>query len=175
MVHKAQTASNIQEAAEKAGLKITRRGGRKSGDDYSDNAEVIEPIMIEGVTPKGPMLTCDWDGKGERTFNPATTEFFMPILTVMEVETFDDFIKFCLFENTHDLSTALWTKNPAVLARARGTLGGMLKINDGTDAALDWEEFGASGMGDSGNMGVGDAESTVKIFTRKQKGRQLQL
>jgi hypothetical protein len=49
----------------------------------------------------------------------------------------------------------------------------MLKENDGTDSAMDWEEFGASGIGDSGNMGVGDAEATVSIFSRRQKGRHV--
>ena len=29
----------------------------------------------------------------------------------------------------------------------------MLKENDGTDSALEWEEFGASGVGESGNTG----------------------
>ena len=52
-------------------------------------------------------------------------------------------------------------------------VGGMLKENDGTDSAMDWEEFGASGIGDSGNMGVGDAETTVAIYSRRQKGRHV--
>jgi hypothetical protein len=47
----------------------------------------------------------------------------------------------------------------------------MLKENDGTDSALEWEEFGASGVGESGNTGVGDAETTIAMFSRKQKGR----
>jgi hypothetical protein len=47
----------------------------------------------------------------------------------------------------------------------------MLKENDGTDSALEWEEFGASGIGESGNTGVGDAETTIAMFCRKQKGR----
>jgi hypothetical protein len=49
----------------------------------------------------------------------------------------------------------------------------MLKENDGTDSALDWEEFGASTIGESGNMGVGEAQATLAIFCRRQKGRHL--
>jgi hypothetical protein len=49
----------------------------------------------------------------------------------------------------------------------------MLKENDGTDSALEWEEFGASGVGDSGNTGVGDAEDDDRDVLRKQKGRSL--
>ena len=49
----------------------------------------------------------------------------------------------------------------------------MLKFNDGTDSALEWEEFGASTIGESGNMGVGEVQATLSIFTRRQKGRQL--
>ena len=51
----------------------------------------------------------------------------------------------------------------------------MLKENDGTDSALEWEEFGASGVGESGNTGVGDAEATIAMFCRRQKGRHFVL
>ena len=37
--------------------------------------------------------------------------------------------------------------------------------------SLEWEEFGASGIGESGNTGVGDAVTTIAMFCRKQKGR----
>ena len=43
--------------------------------------------------------------------------------------------------------------------------------NDGTDSALEWEEFGASTIGESGNMGVGEVQATVSIYSRRQKGR----
>jgi hypothetical protein len=66
---------------------------------------------------------------------------------------------------------SIWTRDDAKLVRGRRTLGGMLKENDGTDSALEWEEFGASGIGESGNTGVGDAETTIAMFCRKQKGR----
>jgi hypothetical protein len=49
----------------------------------------------------------------------------------------------------------------------------MLKENDGTDSALEWEEFGAGGLGPSGNMGVGDPEATFQIYCRRQKGRHV--
>jgi acyl-CoA reductase-like NAD-dependent aldehyde dehydrogenase len=91
----------------------------------------------------------------------------------MEIAKFDDFIRFCILENPHDLAVAIWSRDDVKLQRGRRTLGGMLKENDGTDSALEWEEFGASGIGESGNTGVGDAETTMAMFSRKQKGRHL--
>jgi acyl-CoA reductase-like NAD-dependent aldehyde dehydrogenase len=103
------------------------------------------------------------------------TEFFMPILVTMLVERFDDFLRFCIDTNPHDLATSLWTRDDSKLGRARRVIGGMLKENDGTDSALDWEEFGASGVGESGNTGVGDATTTIGMFCRRQKGRHFVL
>ena len=99
----------------------------------------------------------------------------MPILVTMEVASFDDFLRFCIDVNPHDLATSLWCRDDAKLWRARRTLGGMLKENDGTDSALEWEEFGASGVGESGNTGVGDATTTIAMFCRRQKGRHFVL
>ncbi len=73
------------------------------------------------------------------------------------------------------LATSIYTRDDVKLQRARRTLGGMLKENDGTDSALEWEEFGASGTGESGNTGVGDAEATIGMFCRRQKGRHFVL
>ena len=171
MVHKAQTVSNIQEGARKAGLKILREGGKVTGNEYADNAEVIAPVMI--LVEADSMVTADWDGKGVQTFPIATTEFFMPILCAMESKSFDDFLRFSLITNSHDLTCSIWSRDDRKLQRARKIIGGMLKENDGTDSALDWEEFGASGVGSSGNTGVGDAESTIAMFCRKQKGRHV--
>ncbi|MNK67055.1 Methylmalonate-semialdehyde dehydrogenase [acylating] [compost metagenome] len=179
MVHKAQTVTNIQEAARKAGCEILREGGKVTGSafgyevdaDYAANAEVIAPVILK-VTPDVE-VTCDWDGKGELTFHPATTEYFMPILCAMELNSFDEYLRFSLITNPHDLANSIWTRDDAKLVKARRILGGMLKENDGTDSALEWEEFGASGIGGSGNMGVGDAETTIAIFCRRQKGRHL--
>jgi acyl-CoA reductase-like NAD-dependent aldehyde dehydrogenase len=92
---------------------------------------------------------------------------------MMPLASFEDFIKFALLTNHHDLACSLWTRDDAKIQRARRIIGGMLKENDGTDSAMDWEEFGASGIGDSGNMGVGDAEATVGNFSRRQKGRHV--
>lgn len=169
MVHKAQTVTNIQEAARKAGQIIRREGGKVSGNDYADHAEVIQPVIIELTDPKVE-ITCDWDGE-QKTFSPATTEFFMPILCAMAMDGFDDFLKFSLLTNSHDLACSIWSRDDKKLAKARRIIGGMLKENDGTDSALEWEEFGASGIGDSGNMGVGDAAATLSIYSRRQKGR----
>ena len=36
---------------------------------------------------------------------------------------------------------------------------------------LEWEEFGASTVGESGNMGVGEVQATISIYSRRQKGR----
>lgn len=172
MVHKAQTVNNIQEAARQAGCRIAREGGKVVGDTYADHAEVIKPVIIADVKPV-TMVKADWDGKGEEEFNLATTEFFMPILCLMPLGSFEEFLKFAVVTNSHDLACSLWTRDDAKLQRARRIIGGMLKENDGTDSAMDWEEFGASGIGDSGNMGVGDAETTVAIYSRRQKGRHV--
>jgi alpha-ketoglutaric semialdehyde dehydrogenase len=173
MVHKASTVSSIQESARAAGVRVLLDGGRVTGSDYADHAEVAAPVVLGRVTPE-TRLRVDWDGV-ERTIAPALTEFFMPILVTMAVERFDDFLRFCIDTNPHDLATSLWTRDDAKLDRARRVIAGMLKENDGTDSALEWEEFGASGVGESGNTGVGDATSTIGMFCRRQKGRHFVL
>ncbi len=169
MVHKASTLVSIQDAARKAGVAIVFEGGQLSDSEYAKNAEVVRPVILGRVTPE-TRVTVDWDGKPQE-IALALTEFFMPILCTMEVAGFDDFVRFSLMVNPHDLATSIWTRDDAKIQRGRRTLGGMVKENDGTDSALEWEEFGASGVGDSGNTGVGDAETTIAMFCRKQKGR----
>jgi acyl-CoA reductase-like NAD-dependent aldehyde dehydrogenase len=171
MVHKASTVTSIQTAAMAAGVRILLAGGKIEGTDYADNAEVASPVVLSRVTPS-LRLKVDWDGT-EKWIFPALTEFFMPILVTMQTERLDEFLHFCLNDNPHDLATSLWTRDDAKLWRGRRTLAGMLKENDGTDSALEWEEFGASGVGESGNTGVGDAETTIGMFCRRQKGRHL--
>jgi acyl-CoA reductase-like NAD-dependent aldehyde dehydrogenase len=173
MVHKASTVQSIQDSARAAGVKVLLEGGKVTGGDYADHAEVAAPVVLGRVTPE-LRLKVDWDGK-EKEIAPALTEFFMPVLVTMEMGKLDDFIRFCVNTNPHDLATSLWTRDDAKLWRARRTLGGMLKENDGTDSALEWEEFGASGVGESGNTGVGDAETTIAMFCRRQKGRHFVL
>ncbi len=170
MVHRAQTALDVVTAAEKAGARVLLRNSRATGD-YALHVEAVTPGFIE-VTPT-LTAACDWDGKGERSFRLATTEFFMPVLCAMELPDFEGFLRFSLLENPHDLATSLYTRDDAKLHRARRILGGMLKENDGTDSALEWEEFGASTVGESGNMGVGEAQATLSIFCRRQKGRHI--
>lgn len=170
VVHKAKTALDLVEAAERAGAKVLRRNARAAGD-WGEHAEAVTPAFLE-VTPD-MQVTIDWDGKGERTLRLATTEFFMPVLVAMEMPDFEAFLRFSLFDNPHDLATSVWTRDDAKLYRARRVLAGMLKENDGTDSALEWEEFGASTIGESGNMGVGEAQATLSIFCRRQKGRHL--
>jgi acyl-CoA reductase-like NAD-dependent aldehyde dehydrogenase len=170
MVHKASTLVRIREAARQAGVRVIVEGGPLADDDYSKNAEVVGPVLLGRVT-RETRVYVDWDGKGVREIPLATTEFFMPILVTMETATFDDFVRFCLLENPHDLAVSLWTRDDAKLTRGRRILAGMVKENDGTDSALEWEEFGAGGVGESGNTGVGDAETTIAMFCRKQKGR----
>jgi aldehyde dehydrogenase (NAD+) len=169
MVHKASTVSSIQESAREVGVKVLLEGGRVTAGDYAQHAEVAAPVVLGRVTPAS-RLKVDWDGT-EKVIALATTELFMPILVTMEAAAFDEFIRFCLDDNPHDLATSLWTRDDTKLALARRTLGGMLKENDGTDSALEWEEFGASGVGESGNAGVGDAAATIAMFCRRQKGR----
>ncbi len=173
MVHKASTVSSIQEGARAAGVKVLLEGGRVTGDAYAEHAEVAAPVVLGRVTPATRVLV-DWDG-AEKEIALATTEFFMPILVTMEVPGIEAFVRFCLEANPHDLATSLWSRDDAKLALARQTLAGMLKENDGTDSALEWEEFGASGIGESGNTGVGDAETTIGMFCRRQKGRHFVL
>jgi acyl-CoA reductase-like NAD-dependent aldehyde dehydrogenase len=169
MVHKAQTALDLVAEARKAGLKVVREGGRAPGE-YGQNAEAVKPALVDGVTPQ-TTLKHDWDGKGVREYQLATTELFMPILVTMALPDFEAFVRFSLFENPHDLATSIWTRDDRKLTRARRTLAGMVKENDGTDSALEWEEFGASTIGESGNMGVGEVRATLSIYARRQKGR----
>jgi acyl-CoA reductase-like NAD-dependent aldehyde dehydrogenase len=171
MVHKASTVTSIQNAAKAAGLKIVLEGGRVVEGEYAANAEVAKPVIISRVTTS-TTVKVDWDGQ-EKEIALATTEFFMPILVTMETGSFDEFLRFSILVNPHDLATSVWTRDDAKIQRGRRVLGGMLKENDGTDSALEWEEFGASGVGDSGNTGVGDAVTTLAMFCRKQKGRHL--
>jgi acyl-CoA reductase-like NAD-dependent aldehyde dehydrogenase len=172
MVHKAATVTSIQERAREAGVRVLLEGGRTTGG-WADHAEVAAPVVLGRVSPSTHVVV-DWDGR-ERGIALATTEFFMPILVTMEVSGIDAFVRFCLDVNPHDLATSLWTRDDGKLTLARRTLGGMLKENDGTDSALEWEEFGASGVGESGNTGVGDAEATIAMFCRRQKGRHFVL
>ncbi len=170
IVHKAQTCLDIVTAVEKAGGKVLRRNARAPGA-WGEHAEAVTPGFVE--VPRDLQVTVDWDGKGDKTFRVTTTEFFMPVLVAQEVADFEDFIRFSMFVNPHDLATSVWTRDDRKLQRGRKILGGMLKENDGTDSALEWEEFGASTIGDSGNMGVGEIQATLSIFCRKQKGRHL--
>ncbi len=169
MVHRANTVNSIREGARAAGVNVLLEGGRVTGNPYADHAELAAPVVLGRIT-SATRIRVDWDGE-EREIALATTEFFMPILVTMEVPGIDAFIGFCLRENPHDLATSLWTRDDAKLSLARRTLAGMLKENDGTDSALEWEEFGASGIGESGNTGVGDAATTIGMFCRRQKGR----
>ncbi|MGZ3479879.1 MAG: aldehyde dehydrogenase family protein [Myxococcaceae bacterium] len=171
MVHKAQTLVDIVAEAKKTpGVTVVREGGRADGA-YGEHSEAVKPVILK-IRPDSTVKV-NWDGKGTQDVRLATTEFFMPILVGMELPDFASYVRFCLFENSHDLSTSIWTRDDRKLQLGRRTLGGMLKENDGTDSALEWEEFGASGVGDSGNMGVGEVTATLSIYTRRQKGRHL--
>ena len=171
MVHKAQTLVDIvAEAKKTAGVTVVREGGRADGA-YGEHAEAVKPVLLK-IRPDSTVRV-NWDGKGVQEVRLATNEFFMPILVGMELPDFASYVRFCLFENSHDLATSVWTRDDRKLQLARRTIGGMLKENDGTDSALEWEEFGASGIGDSGNMGVGEVTATLSIYTRRQKGRHL--
>jgi acyl-CoA reductase-like NAD-dependent aldehyde dehydrogenase len=171
MVHKAQTLVDIVAEAKKTpGVTVVREGGRADGA-YGEHSEAVKPVLLK-IRPDSTVKV-NWDGKGMQDVRLATTEFFMPILVGMELPDFASYVRFCLFENSHDLSTSIWTRDDRKLQLGRRTLGGMLKENDGTDSALEWEEFGASGIGDSGNMGVGEVTATLSIYTRRQKGRHL--
>ncbi len=171
MVHAASTVDSVREGARAAGVRVLLEGGKVTGTEYADHAEAAAPVVLARVRPE-TVVDVSWDGTQKR-IPLATTELFMPVLVTMETARFEDFVHFCLGTNPHDLATSIWTRDDAKLALARRTLGGMLKENDGTDSALEWEEFGASGVGESGNTGVGDAQATIAMFCRKQKGRHL--
>jgi alpha-ketoglutaric semialdehyde dehydrogenase len=171
IVHKAQTFLDLVAAARASGCQVVRDGGRAQGE-YGANSEAVRPALIAGIHP-GSTVRVNWDGKGEQDFHLATDELFMPILVAMELPSYDDFLRFSLFENPHDLAVSIYSRDDGKLTRARRSLGGMLKENDGTDSALEWEEFGASTIGESGNMGVGEIQATLAIFSRRQKGRHL--
>jgi acyl-CoA reductase-like NAD-dependent aldehyde dehydrogenase len=173
MVHKADTVVSIRDAAAAAGVRVLLAGGKVTGSEYADHAEVASPVVL-GRISADLRVAVEWDGTSKK-IALATTELFMPILVTMEVGSLDEFIRFSLTINPHDLATSLWSRDDAKLHRARRTLAGMLKENDGTDSALEWEEFGASGIGESGNTGVGDAETTIGMFCRRQKGRHFVL
>ena len=151
-------------------MTVLREGGRAEGA-YGENSEAVKPALLR-IRPDS-VVRVDYDGKGMRDFRLASDEFFMPILVGMEMPDFESYVRFCLFENPHDLSTSFWTRDDHKVQLGRRTLGGMVKENDGTDSALEWEEFGASGIGESGNMGVGEITATLSIYTRRQKGRHL--
>jgi acyl-CoA reductase-like NAD-dependent aldehyde dehydrogenase len=171
MVHKAQTLVDIVAESKKTpGVTVVREGGRAEGA-YGEHSEAVKPVILK-IRPDSTVRV-NWDGKGTQEVRLATTEFFMPILVGMELPDFESYVRFCLFENSHDLATSVWTRDDRTLQLARRTIAGMLKENDGTDSALEWEEFGASGIGDSGNMGVGEVTATFSIYTRRQKGRHL--
>lgn len=170
IVHKAQTALDLVAATEQAGGIVLRRNER-AGGDWGAHAEALSPGFIEVTSTLE--ITIDWDGKGAKTLRPAVTEFFMPVLCAMEVADFEAFVRFSLLENPHDLATSVWTRDDRKLHRGRRILAGMLKENDGTDSALEWEEFGSSTIGESGNMGVGEIQATLSIFCRRQKGRHI--
>ncbi|MBI4519126.1 MAG: aldehyde dehydrogenase family protein [Deltaproteobacteria bacterium] len=173
MVHRAGNGEQIVAAAQRAGCRIVRAGGTLADTDYARNAEVLSPAIIGGITP-GLQLTINWDGRGPRTFVLATTELFLPVLVTM-VADFESFLRFSLWQNPHDLATVFYTRDDRKLQRARRVVAGMHKENDGTDSALEWEAFGASGVGESGNSSVGDAASTIRMFCREQKGRHVLL
>src|SRR5215470_1807356 len=164
MVHKAQTLVDIVAEAKKTpGVTVIREGGRADGA-YGEHSEAVKPALLK-IRPDSTVRV-NWDGKGIQEVRLATTEFFMPILVGMELPDFESYVRFCLFENSHDLAPSLWTRDDRQLQLGRRTLGGMLKENDGTDSALEWEEFGASGTGESGNMRVGEITATLAIYCR---------
>src|SRR5580704_4387163 len=104
MVHKASTVTSIQERARDAGVRVLLEGGRIAGDSYADYAEVASPVVLGRVT-SATRVAVDWDGE-EKEINLATTEFFMPVLVTMQCPGIEEFVRFCLHENPHDLATS---------------------------------------------------------------------
>jgi hypothetical protein len=103
----------------------------------------------------------------------ATTEFFMPILVGMELPDFESYVRFCLFENSHDLATSrLDPGRPEAAARpedpgrhAEGERRNRLRPGVGGVRCLRHRRLR--------NMGVGEVTATLSIYTRRQKGRHI--
>ncbi len=109
MVHKAQTLVDIVAEAKKTpGVTVVREGGRADGA-YGEHSEAVKPVLLK-IRPDSTVKV-NWDGKGMQDVRLATTEFFMPILVGMELPDFASYVRFCLFENSHDLSTSIWTRD----------------------------------------------------------------
>ncbi|TSC69736.1 MAG: proline dehydrogenase / delta 1-pyrroline-5-carboxylate dehydrogenase [Parcubacteria group bacterium Gr01-1014_70] len=118
-------------------------------------------------------ITVEWENEGQRTINLATTELFMPILVVYP-STFNDFIRFQITTNPYGgIATSIYTRDTKKISLAKSSVGGMLKINDGTDSAFEWEDFGGDGTGLSGNGSAGDPVATIRQYCRRQNGRSV--
>src|SRR4030095_8576726 len=109
MVHKAQTLVDIVAEAKKTpGVTVIREGGRADGA-YGEHSEAVKPALLK-IRPDSTVRV-NWDGKGVQEVRLATTEFFMPILVGMELPDFESYVRFCLFQDSHQLATSLWTRH----------------------------------------------------------------
>jgi hypothetical protein len=172
MVHKAQTLVDIVAEAKKTpGVTVIREGGRAEGA-YGEHSEAVKPVILK-IRPDSTVRV-NWDGKGVQEVRLATTEFFMPILVGMELPDFESYVRFCLFENSHDLATSVWTRDDRKLqlgpADPRRDAEGERR-----DRLRPWSgrSSGPPASATSGNMGVGEVTATLSIYTRRQKGRHL--
>ena len=170
MVHKAQTAAGHRRRGEEDAGRHRHPRGRPRGRRLRRELRGGEAGASSRSSPDST-VTVNWDGKGVQEVRLATTEFFMPILVGDGAARASTTSCGSASSRTRTISRpAIWTRDDRKLQRARRTLGGMLKENDGTDSALEWEEFGASGIGDSGNMGVGEVTATLSHLHAAAEG-----
>ena len=94
---------------------------------FQEDNTLLWPVRLEDILKIRPDSTVkvNWDDKGVQEVRLATTEFFMPILVGMELPDFASYVRFCLFENSHDLATSIWTRDDRKLQLARRTIGGV--------------------------------------------------
>ena len=142
-------------------------------DEYASKTQSVLPAIIQlPANSLGP-LTITWEHKGQRAINLATTELFMPILVARPL-SFLEFVRFQKTTNPYGgIATSVYTRDHKKINLAKTAIGGMLKINDGTDSALEWEDFGGDGTGLSGNGSAGDPVSTIRQYCRRQNGRAI--
>ena len=169
MVHKAQTALDLVAWRAKAGCPSCAKAA--PGGDYGAHSQAVARPH-RGLTLE-TSVRVDWDGRRSGLRGSPPTSSSCPILCAMELPTSTRSSTSPCSRTRTTSPPSIYTRDDDKLHRARRTLGGMLKENDGTDSALEWEEFGASTIGECGNMGVGEIQATLAIFCRRQKGRHL--
>ena len=132
----------------------------------------MKPVILK-IRPDSTVRV-NWDGKGVQEVRLATTEFFMPILVGMELPDFESYVRFCLFENSHDLATShLDAGRPEAPARPAHPRRHAARRTTAPTPPWSGRSSGPPASATPANMGVGEVTATLSIYTRRQKGRHL--